>query len=240
MTVSIGGATVSGGVTIGDAIVPIVTSGLVLSLDAGNSSSYPGTGSTWTDLSGSVNTGTLFNSPVYSSANGGYLDFDGIDDYASGANSVSTDLTGDMSCEVWFKLDAVAADWVRPFGKGDITNRTYGLWYNTLSPGYFLYQRYGTSNFGAQVNTMPIIGQWYQMVGTSTGSNHVLYINGVSVATATATGPWASSTEGYRVAAATFHTFHNGPLSIARLYNRGLTAAEVSQNFNVNRGRYGL
>ena len=112
MTVSIGGATVSGGVTIGTAIVPIVTSGLVLSLDAGNSSSYPGTGTTWTDLSGSVNTGTVFNSPVYSSANGGYLDFDGIDDYASGANSVSTDLTGDMSCEVWFKLDAVAGDWV--------------------------------------------------------------------------------------------------------------------------------
>ena len=241
MTVSIGGATVAGGVTIGDAIVPIVTNGLVLSLDAGNSSSYPGTGTTWTDLSGSVNTGTLFNSPVYSSANGGYLDFDGIDDYASGANSVSTDLTGDMSCEVWFKLDAVAGDWVRPFGKGDSTNRTYGLWYNTSSTG-FLYQRYGPSgsSFQATYSTLPVIGQWYQMVGTTIGSNHVLYMNGVSAATATATGPWFSSTEGYRVAAATFHTFHNGPLSIVRLYNRGLTAAEVSQNFNVNRGRYGL
>ena len=78
------------------------------------------------------------------------------------------------------------------------------------------------------------------MVGTSTGSTHVLYMNGVSVSTVTATGPWASSTEGYRVAAATFHTFHNGPLSIARLYNRGLSAAEVSQNFNVVCGRYGL
>ena len=241
MTVSIGGATVAGGVTIGDAIVPIVTSGLVLSLDAGNSSSYPGTGTTWTDLSGSVNTGTLFNSPVYSSANGGYLDFDGIDDYASGANSVSTDLTGDMSCEVWFKLDAVAGDWVRPFGKGDSTNRTYGLWYNTSSTG-FLYQRYGPSgsSFQATYSTLPVTGQWYQMVGTTIGSNHVLYMNGVSAATATATGPWFSSTEGYRVAAATFHTFHNGPLSIVRLYNRGLSAAEVSQNFNVNRGRYGL
>jgi hypothetical protein len=153
---------------------------------------------------------------------------------------VSTDLTGDMSCEVWFKLDAVAGDWVRPFGKGDASNRTYGLWYNTTSGG-FLYQRYGSgSSFGAQLVTLPTVGQWYQLVGTSTGSNHVLYLNGVSVATATATGPWFSSTEGYRVAAATFHTFHNGPLSIARLYNRGLSAAEVSQNFNVNRGRYGL
>ena len=239
MSVSISGATVSGGITIGDALA-IATEGLVLSLDASSPASYPGTGTTWTDLSGSVNTGTLFNSPVYSSANGGYLDFDGIDDYASGANSVSTDLTGDMSCEVWFKLDAVAADWVRPFGKGDSTNRTYGLWYNTTSGG-FLYQRYGSgTSFGAQLATLPVTGQWYQMFGTSTGSNHVLYLNGVSVATASMAGPWFSSTEGYRVAAATFHTFHNGPLSIVRLYNRGLTAAEVSQNFNVVRGRYGL
>jgi hypothetical protein len=217
----------------------IVSSGLVLCLDAGNPRSYPGTGTVWNDASGSNNTGTIFNGPVYNSSNGGYLDFDGIDDYAGGANSVSTDLTGDMSCEVWFKLDAVASDWVRPFGKGDGSNRTYGLWYNTTSGG-FLYQRYGTSNFQAQLTTLPAVGQWYQMVGTSTGSNHVLYLNGVSVATATATGPWASSSEGYRVAAATFHTFHNGPLSITRLYNRGLSAAEVSQNFNAVRGRYGI
>jgi hypothetical protein len=240
MTVSIGGATISGGVTLGDAIVPIVTSGLVLSLDAGNSSSYPGTGSTWNDLSGSVNTGTLYNGPVYSSSNGGYLDFDGIDDYAGGANSASTNLTGDMTCEVWFKLDAVAADWVRPLGKGDSTNRTYGLWYNTASPGYFLYQRYGANSFGVSYSVVPTVGEWYQMVGTTIGSNHALYINGVNVATATATGPWASSTEGYRIAAATFHTFHNGPISIARLYDRGLSPAEVAQNFNVIRGRYGL
>lgn len=239
MTVSIVGATISGGVTIGDALA-IATTGLVLSLDAGSPASYPGTGTTWTDLSGSLNTGTLYNGPTYSSANGGYLDFDGIDDYAGGANSVSTDLTGDMSCEVWFKLDAVAGDWVRPLGKGDSTNRTFGLWYNTTNGG-FLYQRYGSgTSFGAQLATLPTVGQWYQMVGTSTGSSHVLYINGVSVATASMAGPWFSSTEGYRVAAATFHTFHNGPLSIARLYNRGLTATEVAQNFNVVRGRYGL
>ena len=50
MTVSIGGAIVSGGVTIGTAIVPIVTNGLVLNYDAGNTSSYPGTGPTWFDL----------------------------------------------------------------------------------------------------------------------------------------------------------------------------------------------
>jgi hypothetical protein len=215
-----------------------IESGLVLYLDAGNRKSYPGSGNTWNDLSGLNNTGTLTNGPTYVASNNVIL-FDGTNDYVSGANSASTDLTGDMSCEVWFKLNAVAGDWVRPFGKGDASNRTYGLWYNTTSGG-FLYQRYGSTSFQAQLSTLPVIGQWYQMFGTSTGSNHILYINGVNVATATAAGPWFSSTEGYRVAAATFHTFHNGPIASVRLYNRGLSAAEIRQLFNATRGRFDI
>jgi hypothetical protein len=61
----------------------IVQSGLVLNLDAGVSSSYPGSGTTWTDLSGNGNTGTLTNGPTYNSANGGSLVFDGVDDYVN-------------------------------------------------------------------------------------------------------------------------------------------------------------
>jgi len=216
----------------------IVTNGLTLYLDAANRKSYSGSGNTWTDLSGLNNTGTLTNGPTYVASNNVIL-FDGTNDYVSGANSASTDLTGDMSCEVWFKLNAVAGDWVRPFGKGDASNRTYGLWYNVGS-NYFLYQRYGATSFNALYTAPVAIGQWYQMFGTSTGSNHILYINGVNVATATAAGPWFSSTEGYRVAAATFHTFHNGPIASVRLYNRGLSATEVQQNFNALRGRYGI
>jgi hypothetical protein len=58
-----------------------ITDGLVLCLDAANSKSYPGSGTTWTDLSGLGNTGTLTNGPTYSSANGGSLVFDGVNDY---------------------------------------------------------------------------------------------------------------------------------------------------------------
>ena len=54
----------------------IVRDGLVLNLDAGEPSSYPGTGTAWTDLSGNGNTGTLTNGPTYSSANGGSIVFD--------------------------------------------------------------------------------------------------------------------------------------------------------------------
>ena len=56
-----------------------VTNGLVLHLDAGQSTSYPGTGTTWTDLSGYGRIGTLTNGPTYSSVNGGSIVFAGID-----------------------------------------------------------------------------------------------------------------------------------------------------------------
>ncbi|MFM7065351.1 MAG: hypothetical protein ACKO0U_00750, partial [Gammaproteobacteria bacterium] len=59
----------------------IVNSGLVLSLDAGNARSYPGSGSTWTDLAAAARTGTLTNGPTYSSSNGGSIVFDGVNDY---------------------------------------------------------------------------------------------------------------------------------------------------------------
>lgn len=220
----------------------IVTSGLVLCLDAGNPRSYPGTGTVWTDVTYTGgNNGTLTNGPTYSNANGGLIDFDGIDDYVSSTNNATTDITGTMTCECWFKLDATASDWVRVFGKGDGTNRTYGLWYNTGST-YFLYQRYGAaSSFDCITTQVVTVGVWWHMVGVSNGTSQTLYLNGSSVATATSGGSsWFSSTEGYRVGGATFHTYHNGPISIVRLYNTALTASQVLQNFNAQRGRYGI
>ena len=58
----------------------IVRSGLVLHLDAARPASYPGSGTTWTDLSGQGNNGTLTNGPTYSSANGGSIVLDGTND----------------------------------------------------------------------------------------------------------------------------------------------------------------
>ena len=63
--------------------------GLVLALDAANTKSYPGSGTTWTDLSGRGNTGTLTNGPTYSSANGGSIVFDGTNDYVVVNNNAS-------------------------------------------------------------------------------------------------------------------------------------------------------
>ena len=80
----------------------IVTNGLVLALDAANIKSYPGSGTTWTDLSGIGNNGTLTNGPTYSSANGGSLVFNGTDNYVSlPANSINTN--ADLTLNYWVK-----------------------------------------------------------------------------------------------------------------------------------------
>ncbi len=89
----------------------IVQSGLVLNLDAGNTNSYPGSGTAWTDLSGNGNNGTLTNGPTYSSDDGGAIVFDGTNDYATidPQNSTTNGLyfggATSISVSTWVKIN---------------------------------------------------------------------------------------------------------------------------------------
>ena len=106
----------------------IVTNNLVLHLDAGDSNSYSGSGTTWTDLSGQGNHATLINNPTYSSNNEGYLSFDGSNDYATLPNM---DLTGnEATFSIWTYCTTTAqsaaliflGDSTAPHGNGRILN----------------------------------------------------------------------------------------------------------------------
>ena len=82
----------------------IITDGLVLALDAANSRSYPGTGTTWSDLSGNGNSGTLTNGPTFNSGNGGSIVFDGVDDnisFSGNTFNYSPGTSGEVSLEIW-------------------------------------------------------------------------------------------------------------------------------------------
>lgn len=214
----------------------IVTTGLLVWLDAGNASSYPGSGTTWSDLSGNGNNATLLNGAAYSATGGGSISFNGSNQYADGTTNSATNLTGDMSMDMWFRVSAHPGDWVRVFGRGNVSTRTYGFWYNPNYNGasYFLYQRSGNLyyNFTYSLNT------WYHVACTSSGSNHTLYVNGSSVGT----GSWGASTgvsEAWTCGYGLWHTYHNGLISVARLYNRALSASEVTQNYDNEKARYG-
>ena len=86
-----------------EAIPTIITDGLKLWLDASNPSSYPGSGTTWYDLSGNGNNGTMVNGVTYSTANGGVMSFDGVNDIVNFTNSlIVNNLTG-HTISLWIK-----------------------------------------------------------------------------------------------------------------------------------------
>lgn len=193
------------------------------------------------DLTNNAYHSNLLNGTSYSSSNGGSMVFDGSNDYLSGP-SISSSFTSNMTAEAWIKVNASSGDWVRIVGSGGNSgNRTFGLWYGT--DRRLLWQRYGASDPsiypGTGTYTLPI-GTWQHVVATTSGSSHVLYVNGSSIGTATAAGPWAASGEAVTVGFAGFHTYTNSNIAIINLYNTALSAAEVAQNFNATRARFGV
>jgi len=217
----------------------LITSGLVLDLDAANAKSYPGSGTTWSDLSGNGNNGTLTNGPTFDANNAGSIVFDGVNDYIDGP-LISSQFTGDMTAEAWIKLTNSSSDYVRIIGTGAaVGNRTFGLWYDTGNK--LLWQRYGGGDPSIYPNTPTMTtNTWCHTVATTSGTSHALYLNGVSIGTGSGTGPWAASGSTITVGYGTIHTYHKGNISNVKLYNRGLSATEVLQNFNALRGRYGI
>ncbi len=167
------------------------------------------------------------------------LNFDGTNDYVAGPNNAAS-FTGDMTAEAWIKINALPSDWVRIVGSGGNSgNRTFGLWYSTT--GRLLWQRYGATDPGIYP-TSPTLATntWYHIVATTSGTSHALYLNGTSIGTATAAGPWGASGENTTIGYAGFHTYTTSNIAAIRLYNTGLTEAQVLQNFTAHRDRFGI
>lgn len=224
--------------------ISIVTSGLVLHVDAGNSSSYPGSGTTWTDLSGQSIDGTLTNGPTYSSADGGAIVFDGSNDHIAFnsqldpvADGLFADSSSAWSVSSWFNPDnAGGSDTVinsKAGGTGSAA--TYATFVSGGNVKVRL--RGGTVATVASVSN----GNWYEIAVTWDGSTAKAYLNGV-FQTNVAVGSVAKQTDKFKIAAANDspHQFFDGKVSATTVYDRALTAAEVTQNYNALKGRYGL
>lgn len=216
---------------------PIVTSGLVLNLDAGNTASYPGSGITWTDLSGNGNNATLTNGPTYSSANNGSIVFDGTSNYGTVSNNITSG-TGDFAVSVWvYKTETSTNRYICDFGAnggtiGAISGKFF--YYNpTTGAGSVLY----TSGPTCNINT------WYNIVISRISGTTYFYSNSSLILSGTDAGNIGSSgtvlTIGNYGGGGNY--YHQGNISNILVYkNKGLSSAEVLQNYNVLRGRYGL
>lgn len=219
----------------------IVTSGLVLCADAGNPRSYPGTGTQWNDATSSGFNFTLINSPTYSSNNLGFFTFDGVNEIATSGYNTALD-TQTPTVEVWVKTNATTQNgfW---FEKGSVNSQ-----YSLFQEGDQIRWRMnigGITQLSTTTASFMNTSNWFQVVGTYTSGSRILYINGVQVSSDTQTGTISTNSSGMSIGAYGGNSggngyFYNGALSICRVYNRVLSAAEVLQNFNASRGRYGI
>ena len=218
----------------------VVENGLVLYLDAGTSTSYSGTGTTWTDLSGNSNTGTLTNGPTYSSANGGSIVLDGGDDYVnfSFVNPFAETII------VWVRSATSNWNengWISSSRRqnGHIMHPDAG----TRSVTYYILDSSASyTTIGSVAPDDITIPHMYAY--TTNGSNlHKVYFDGIEVASSSS-GITRTSTPSSQVwylgKDDTGGRFGNGNIYNCLRYNRALSAAEVSQNFNALRSRYGI
>lgn len=222
----------------------IVTTGLVFCVDAGNPRSYPGTGTTWFDISGKGYNATLVNAPVYSN---GTLQFrNASTQYATSSFNEgllkSTNNTGSWTIEAWFKY--VSAP---PGGEAVVAGRAGchgGIYLNSDNS---MHHAIKTDQCwtGATVITAAImtVGSWYCSTMVYSNGTTYSYVNGTYIASATLNLA-SYSIFGYD------NTFYlggiptiyctNTDIGVVRCYSTALTSDQVSQNFNAMRGRYGL
>ena len=219
----------------------VVTDGLVLALDAGNTKSYPGSGTAWSDMSGNGDNATLINAPTYSSDDGGYLDFNGTNEYAT---LPELSLAGnEITFTVWnYGITAQNSSIIY---LEDSNNRRLLNIHLPWSDGNVYFDKGSDAvNFdriykNASNSEYQGWHHWAFTANASTGSMKI-YLDSVlwhSDTGKTRTFNDATGTH-RRIGLVNSADYHRGYVSSIMLYTKELTAAEVLQNYNANKGRY--
>jgi hypothetical protein len=214
----------------------IVTSGLALYLDAGNASSYPGSGTNWNDLSGNGRNGTLTLGPTYSSAGGGSIVFDGINDFVQ--------CTGSLTVTA-----ATFISWIRRNGnQGQYDGILFSRGTNTTGMNFQVSNQLGyhwnnnVNTYGWQSGlTIPDL-TWCMVAVSVTSTAATAYLcqtSGITTATNTVSHG-SSPLDDIKLALDDAGRYFTGNIAISQLYNTALSAGQISQNFAVDRARFGV
>jgi hypothetical protein len=222
----------------------IVTNGLTLALDAGDRNSYSGSGTTWYDLSGNNNNFSLVNGPTFSSANGGCIVFDGVNDNLQ-IGSLVWNYNNNFTIQFWFN----------PSSLGGVNG--YGLFFNgTPGSNTNRVQIAGNSDGSVYLNTVASsvgdafqsaaglvsVGNWYNFAAVRNSGVITVYLNGVSVASGTVVYSPSQPSNLYvgfiRSSGALWYL--NGRISSILINNRALSITEVLKNYNATKSRFGV
>ena len=221
-----------------------IETGLVISVDAANPTSYPGSGTTWRDLSGNSKNGTT-SGATYGSQNGGVFNFDGINDTISfGTGNTFFPLTS-------FTIDL----WTQSKGTVPTTGTTPGLFgftygiraYFDLTNRVVLSISSGSSSQNLTYTHNTNIrddGSWNNIVFQATPTNSYIYLNGELKASQSLTWlgntVWPTNTWNLGRDNNNSTQFFTGSIASYKMYNTALTLPQIQQNFNAIRGRFGI
>ena len=215
----------------------IVTDGLVLHLDAGNPFSYPvtGVGTHWNDLSGNNNRGVLYNGVSYTENNRGSLVFDGTNDYV--VSDLNLNLLPQVSFSAWVYTSRSANN----CGIMGNDNNSFGRVIRCFNGTKFqILNSNGIA--GVSLSDIPL-NQWFNIVVTWSTSAVKFYLNSTQEQTT-----FAGEAAVYDDTTSTYFgstgpsggvQYLLGNISNIQIYNKVLTAAEIQQNYEALKGRYG-
>jgi len=226
-------------------LTSFTTTGLAYHLDAGNPASYPGSGTTWTDLVGTGVAMTLTNGPTYSSAVGGSIVFtDGSSHYAATASEFQSSAYTNWTIEVWMSptntytgTNPAILTQKYPSTINYMLGVTAGATAPNVGVGFYNGTWYYIpTGYAATANV------WAQFVGTYDGANLKLHVNGTLVQSnaTTATATWANDGGLYLMRRWDGAEYFGGSLAIVRIYSRALTNDEIKTNFNAQRARFSI
>jgi hypothetical protein len=227
----------------------IVRSGLILHLDAGVSSSYPGSGTTWTDLTGNGYNAVLTNGPTYSTAGGGSIVLDGTNDHALvNVNSWirSTSSTYTFSSFFYYNGSTNGGAPYSVMTSPNDNNNNDGFWQHlNLGPWYWRTEDNVSGEFGGQVEASSGFsnGNWYHTATVVKTNSLSFYRNGILVSTISTSFNWANLRNdgtAYIYIGTGYGDlyFMNGNIGDFQMYNRELSASEILQNYNASRRRF--
>jgi hypothetical protein len=229
----------------------MIQDGLVLALDAADRNSYPGSGTTWRDMSGNNNTSTLTNGPTFNSANGGSIVFDGTNDFSTSPDSTSLRPTS-FSIDTWFRPTSFSAfntvvvkpfngpPWTDPYLSYMIRIETNGTLLNCSTSTGGVYRFLNTS-YTFLANTIYNVSFTFN---SATG-NAIAYLNGSVLSSTTHTAGAISYSSAPVLVGASYGTnpvgeFFAGNIYNVKVYNTILTAANITQNYNSLKSRFNL
>ena len=218
----------------------VVTDGMALYFDAASAMSYSGSGSSWNDLSGRGNHGTLVNGPTFdANTNKGAFTFDGTNDCV---NFSVPDVGTILSIEMWARIKSFSNGMPFGFDRYDVWANGGRIGFNTAASDI-----YGLSS--TQVTNLGLLDQWkhyiFEMRSDVSYTNNKIYINGQNQSLSQVAGTENASLRNFnsgngRISSWLFSNVFNISMdhSQFKVYNRALSAAEVANNYNAMRGRY--